>query len=347
MNQTTASSILIYGDSGVGKSSQLPNFARFVLERTGRKTRMVSVEASGAKRVASAIDAGLIIPFWLTHNPRSALPKLIRGEWPVAVNDAGSPVADASQATKLRYLPTPPAEWDEIGAYAFEGTASMAELIVDCLRREGRKIQQDVVGLYQEDGENLGAAAPSHHGAAQQDIGYLLNEAPRGLFAASKGKVLYVLFTGHEAKGVDKDTQAGSTGTVYGVGTTGTAFVGKIPKKVGTLLHFVKDSKARKIWVYFDDHPDEENQFKIWKAKADLPAHPGVMAALEKKWPGGRFELTLGNAKNPVQTLYDYMVFQEGAEKFMAEQTRELMEKVQASRDNAGAIPINVKGATK
>ncbi len=307
MAQTTASSILIYGVSDSRKTTQIPEFARFVHGQTGRKVRMVSCETAGADRIQPAVDAGIIIPYWLQDQPRSAITHIIRGDWPRPVDLAGNPTTDPSKAVRARWLPTPPQEWDQIGGYAIEGTASYAEMIIRHLIAEGRKIQEEVVGRYEEDGITLGAAAKSHYGVAQQDVLKLLAEAPRGIFNASQGKVQYILFTGHEAKGEDDQKS-----TIYGVGTSGKAAVKSIPKLVGTLLHHELDRKNAKVWAYFKPHPDLENGMIMWDAKANLPAHPAIWAQVDKKWPGGRFELTFD------QTLYHYLMFQEEAKAWVA-----------------------------
>lgn len=280
---------------------------------TGRNVRVASVETAGADRIQPAVDAGLITPYWLRENPRSAIVHLAKGNWPKAVDAAGNPTTDPAKAVAVRWLPTSPAEWESIGGYAIEGTASIAEMIIRTLTSEGRKVQEEVVGMYEEEGIKLGAAARSHFGVAQQDVLRLLAEAPRGLFDASRGRVRYILFTGHEAKG-EEDQK-----TIYGVGTTGKAAVKSIPKLVGTLLHHEIDRKSNKVWAYFRPHPDSENSMIMWDAKANLPAHPAIWAKVEQKWPGGRFELRFD------QTLYHYLKFQEEAKQYVAEVTRQLM----------------------
>ena len=311
MSQTTASSILIYGVSDARKTTQIPEFARFVYEMTGRRTRMVSCETAGADRIQPAVDAGLIIPYWLRENPRSGIVHLAKGNWPHPQQMNGQLMAKWSSC--------PSSEWDEIGGYAIEGTASIAEMILRQLVSEGRKVQEEIVSPYIEDEIKLGAAARSHFGVAQQDVLRLLAEAPRGLFDASRGKVQYVLFTGHEAKGEDDQKS-----TIYGVGTIGKAVVKSIPKLVGTLLHHEIDKAGRKVWCYFRPHPDSENGNIMWDAKANLPADPKVWALVEKKWPGGRFELSFQ------QSLYHYLKFQEEAKQFVAEQTKQMLAEMQA-----------------
>lgn len=268
---------------------------------------MVSCETAGADRIQPSVDAGLLIPFWLRDNPRSALVHAAKGNWPQPVDAQGTPVP-LERAVKLRWLPSTPAMWEEVGGYAFEGTASFAEMILRDLISSGRKVQEEVVGTYEEEGIKLGAAARSHFGVAQQDVLRLLAEAPRGLFDASKGKVQYVLFTGHESAGQDEGMP------IYGVGIIGKAAVKSVPKLVGTLLHHEVDKKSGQVWAYYKPHADLQNASMVWDAKANLPAHPAVWAAAEKRWPGGRMELRFD------QTLFDYLKFQEDAKQGVAKQ---------------------------
>jgi hypothetical protein len=322
MNQTTASAIGIYGASDTRKTSSINAFAQFVREMTGRDTRLLSSETAGADRVEPSIDAGILHPYWLFNDPRSAIRKFCRGEWPQIVQG------------KAAWVPTPAAEWAKIGGVAIEGTQSIAEQILRDLSKKGQKVKQDLAATYTEDGVVLGEVSPAHFGAAQQDVMFLLAESPRGLFQASGGLVQYVLWTGHEAKGDDESTNT----KVYGVGTVGKATVRQIPKLVATLLHYEKDRDGR-VWAYLLDHPDTENPAVLWKAKANLPAHQRIWDFVNwaKEWTGpdgtkikfekgGRFEITFD------QTLYHYLKFQHWAKQAVAQDLKQRLEREEAER---------------
>lgn len=305
---TAAASVGIYGQHDVYKTSQLVKAAEWIKKVTGRNTRWISTEVSGIGRVQPGVSAGFIVPFWLAWNVRSAIPKLCRGDWP-----GMAPVASNN---KLGWGASPQSVWDTIGACVFEGTTSFADLILQQLGKEGRRLGEDVIAPYDEEGEKLAGVGRSHYLAAQQDVKFLVINAPRSLYQASGGKVEYVFISGHESRGEDVVERGKTT---FGVGTVGSK--GTIdPRNFSMLLHFERDSKDGKMYGYFRDHPDSGNPSINWPAKADLPAHQNIWKKLVAPRPGGqgwtnnRFEI------NWEQGLAEYLQFRADGQSYTQSQ---------------------------
>ncbi len=319
---------MIYGDSNTRKTSNCGRFASYIHRVTGRACRYISAESGGQIVIQPAVDKGLVLPpIWLHSqmNPRSALRKIARGEWLVPVDATGTRTADPAKAVGVRWSVTSPEEWARIGGYIFDGVSSVGALELADLRTKHAKVgSTSETGLagpgYLGDGETLGASSKGQYGAAQQDILFLLDEPPKTLFDVSKGNVVQVLYTAHEAKGIDETTGR----TIYGIDVPGQAIMSKIPRKVGTLIHTVGVLEKRKerkpngqvvevevpaVYGYFQNHRDQQNAAIIWTAKARLPAAPAsgpaMMKALEEKWPGGRLEFDWH------QGIDDFLRFQE------------------------------------
>lgn len=322
MNVTTAESTLIYGTSRTYKSSELAQIVEWIYNHTGMRTRMISTETSSAAIFAPYIDAGLLEVLWLqrSHHPRSALRKLIRGEWPV--------VSGAGLGWRPFNLQT-----DQVGAYMFEGLTTFSELIMLDLIADGRKINEEVVGQYSEEGEKLGAAGRSHYMAAQNDIMFFLKEAPKALFNAGQGRVQHVFWTAHQNKGQDENKQ-----TVYGPATVGKALTGAIQKEVGLLIHTEElvertqvmvagkpqSREVKRVRAYFQSHPDPENPSILWQAGPRVPPSAQAMKSLAGRWPEGYLELTL----DPPSHVTDFLDLQL---KLRAQATGELVQRMKAA----------------
>lgn len=280
-----ANSLLVYGETGTFKTSNVGRFARYIYEKTGKPTRLISGDGGGWLPVQAEIDAGIIDALRVVEadQPLSLLRKLSQGYWPV--ND--------------RLVLTDPTE---IGGYAVETLTSLPTLVLRSLVRSGRKISEEVMGRFDEkievDGkstvETFGAPAKSHYGFVQNFTLDLITN-----FGALP--VDRVLFTALEGKGGDDITQQ----TVYGPATVGKAITDRLPAMVGDLLHFyaVPASTGRaEVRCYMDKHPDTQTKI-MWPAKPRLQA--GQLEAFEARWPERYFTLT------PDSGIEQYLRFQD------------------------------------
>lgn len=341
---------LIYGESGTFKTTQIKWFARYIYKKTGKPIRLISADLGGYAPCEPEVRAGLIIP-WRVSTIDNFLPvlrKLSKGYWPIVKEkDSGLP-----DKRKIQYLDlqSPSADtWNNCGGYAVESLTSIGDAEMANLVATGRKVSEEVVGVWEEkvmvDGqetkESFGAPAKSHYGFVQNAIYSTIN-------AFSSLPVEYVLFTALEAKAEEEDRT-----TIYGPSVAGKKATPKVPSWVGDCIHhdsiqvptqvpvldaagqpvmaqkLASDGKPEpgakpvpktetvmvtKVRAYFMRHPDP-------KTNVNHPAKPRIVPerweALLKKWPSGFYEPT---------TSGGFDLFLEEEDKFSDEGTADLVD---------------------
>lgn len=347
----TANSTLIYGASGTYKTTQVLALAEWIYASSGLRTRVISAETAGAETLSPGIALGFIEPLWISQDmlPRSAMRKLARGEWPVMKD--GIPIRSDKGEMKWTL------SLEGVGAYAWEGLTSISMVLSQGLKSKfasGTSVKGGGVegaGLagagYTEDGETFGSGSQSQVGSVQDTIMEILRESPKNLFVKSGGKIAHVLFTAHEARGTDELTAQ----SVYGPGTLGKALTGKISAEVGTCLHLESEiiqipakgpdpaHSKQKVWAYFRPHPDAENSRINWPAKPRVPPIKEALEALDKKFPGGRFELTTA------QSIVDYLQFQDEARESSMKVLEARRSAMQSAQKPANPSPVNAGAA--
>ena len=58
-------SLLIYGVSGAGKTTQAQELAKYVHKKLHKKVRLASMSGGGWTSVQPAVDAGILVPTYL------------------------------------------------------------------------------------------------------------------------------------------------------------------------------------------------------------------------------------------------------------------------------------------
>jgi hypothetical protein len=312
-----ANTILVYGETGTFKTSNVGRFARYIYEKTGKPTRLVSADGGGWMPVQAEIDAGIIQALRIVEaeQPLPLLRKLGQGYWPVD----GRLVLGGLE---------------DVGAYAVEGLTSIPMLLLRHLVKTGRKVSEEVIGKFTEsievDGkkveESFSAPSRSHYGFIQNFVLDMLAS-----FRALP--VERVLFTAHEGKGSDDITNQ----MVYGPATVGKAITDRLPSEVGDLLHFyavpVGTPKSRlEVRCYLDKHPDTQTQI-LWPAKTRL--QPEQLAEFTSKWPDKYFPLTLE------QGIEAYLRFQDETRRTTGATAADWKASIDAKRQVAEAAPAN------
>jgi hypothetical protein len=283
-NPASVSSLLqntmvIYGPTGSRKTSQIRAFAKYIYEKTGKKTRLISMDGGGWGTAQDYIDAGIIEPWRLVEeaNPRVAILKASRGAWPESM-DKGF----RSSSKLIESLPEKRKEaMKEVGAYAVEGWASIASVTMRYDISKGRGGAEGTVARWEErlnEGdasetpEIFGAPSRSSYGITQS----FLLDIIRNFSGLPLERVLY---TSLEGKGVDKMDGV----TNYGPATVGGAITALIPAFVGDCLHFEdfkeeegvdpKNPKQKLIKegvrAWFTKHPDAQTGV-MWPAKSRI-----------------------------------------------------------------------------
>ena len=305
-----ANSLLTYAPTGHYKTTNVGRFARYEYERTGKRTRLISADGGGWAPCQAEIDVGIIEPLRIVEadQPLPLLRKLSQGYWP---NEAGNTLTLAGL--------------DDVGAYAIEGIQSISTLLLRYIVASGRKISQEVIGLFQEkinvDNKDVnvsfGAASPSHYGLVQNEVLQLIAN-----FRALP--VDRVLFTSAEAKGKD---DINDNSTVYGPASIGKALTDKLPFEFGDLLHFssvpVGNTGKMEVRCYLVAHPDLQTKI-IWPAKPRL--QPSQLKAFDKLYPEGYYVLT------PERGIEEFLRFQDESREGLAQDARMWKASIDAAR---------------
>lgn len=304
-----ANSILIYGPTGSFKTTQAGYFAKYIYEKTGKVTRMVSTAGGGWAPLNALINGGIIIPWQVSTiaNPLPVLRKLAKGYWPRITVHEGM--------RRLELFMTTAEDWDKIGGYIWEDWTSTGDILLSDLANKQRKIGQDVVGSFEEtvivDGitvqETFAAPGQSHYNFVQKTI-HDLTAGFRSLPVDS------VLMTALESKGEEEDTRK----TIYGPGIAGKKAGPKSPAWVGDCIHMddyfvtmadASHKRGDKPGEWNPEKGEQQRTVNITKVRAyfirhadpltglHYPAKPRVepdkFKALLEKYPGGYFEPTL------------------------------------------------------
>lgn len=281
MTPEAARTIILYADSGLGKSTNAVEFAKLAYEITRKPVRLISAEVSSAIPFDPLIKIGVVQPFWFLNlkNPLPAIRRLSRGDWPVQ--------------EKGQWVWKP---WDgSAGAYINEGLTSLSEsLLEDGRDKQRMTAEQKEKAFTEEDGGEKFLFAKS----SMSNYDFVQAEMLRNLKAFGGLPIWRILWTAHELKGEDEDTKM----AIRGPGLVGKAKTGAIQKYCSMLIHLEGYSEAvgfaegkeklsfvrtkRRAW--FVPHPDVLFEKITYPAKVTIPIDN--VGLLHKQYPHGYFE---------------------------------------------------------
>lgn len=207
-------SILLYGVSGAGKTTQGQEFAAAVQKRTSRKTRLVSCTGGGWTSIQPVVELGLIEPLFVPDRdfPVETIDKLSKGYWPEHPADPLSPLLP----------PEKQKDWKDVGGVMFDSLTEMcAWMMTGAVAREAAgqiKISAQPI-RFQDGATQFGTPSIAHFGVFQGRIEDCVRNS-KGL----DGR--YILWTALELKSVDVEL---SKLPVYGpdiIGKAKTAVAG-------------------------------------------------------------------------------------------------------------------------
>lgn len=301
------SSVLIYGDSGVGKSTHLAHAAEWLVNRYGKPVRVVTIEPSSTIVFEPLVAQGKVELVFITPNDSvfRALRRLSKGEWP------------SEQGWR---------SWDgSVCAYIIEGMQSLGEALLEECRRNGYfKGEQKEVSVALE-GEFVIPASRSMYGVAQSE----LLDTIRG-FSALPG-LNYVLWSTHESKGIEEDTAA----QIRGPALVGTARTASVPKYFSIVLHIDRFSRPvgtgenriiesrRRVWL--TSHPDPQQPHIHYPAKVVLPV--ASIPLFEQRFPQPYFDPVVqkeGDSVRLTPSLADVLAAKEFALQAASQQKKEV-----------------------
>lgn len=292
-----ARSGIIYGDSGSLKSTAAKHFARYIYERTGKRTLLLSMDGGGWGPMEPEIQAGIILAYKGNMQvPLPVLRKISQGYWP---EDSGETEISKTNLRKI--------DWSEFGGLIVEGVTSISQALMRHLADNGIKTGEEATSKFSQQVivdrvvtvESFAGNSKGHYGFVQNTLYSLITN-----FISLPCE--YVLFTGLESRTEEDDRT-----TVYGPQVAGKKMTNLIPSYVGDCIHAqcfgverivqVPDpaDKTKKIAstvidtivrMYFNKHPDP-NTGIMFPAKPRVA--PEMIPELDKRFPGGYFQPTI------------------------------------------------------
>lgn len=237
----SATTILLYGRSNSGKSTQIGVLAEHVYKTTGLNTRLATADKGGIDSIMPYVQLGIIEPIEIGEtDPWIFLNKVVRGY----IRDAaGKWVLDKERNAK-------------IGFYAFESLRGIAEcLMLDMARKAGQGINigggANIAFGVKGDGEELKISGSNmaHYGVAQSRM-------TDEVWESQKLPAQYILWT----SSVSKDEDGVSAGKVLGPDVIGKALTAEVPR----WFHFTmrldvlpaQQGKGERHLLYLGTHTD-------------------------------------------------------------------------------------------
>jgi energy-coupling factor transporter ATP-binding protein EcfA2 len=188
-------SILVYGVSGAGKTTQIQELAKHVHRKLGKKVRLVSCSGGGWTSIQPAIDAGIVIPTYIRGRnfPIETIDKMTKGFWPADPADPSSPLIPIEKQS----------DWKDVGGVAFDSLTEGCEWMMSYINSQeaAGKIKVSAQSANFKDGDtNYGTPSMAHYGNVQSRIADFVaqSKALRGV---------YVLWTALELKASDDNSR--------------------------------------------------------------------------------------------------------------------------------------------
>lgn len=199
-------SLLIYGVSGAGKTTQIAELAKWVYRKTGKKTRLVSCSGGGWTSILPAIQAGIVIPTYIRSRefPVETLDKMTKGWWPSDPDDSNSPLL-APEKQDLK----------DVGAVAFDSMTEACEWMMSYITNAeaaGKMKISSQPMKFRDGATDFGSPSMAHYGNIQTRITDFVTNT-KGLSG------MYVMWTALELKSTDDNSRL----PLYGPDVSGKA----------------------------------------------------------------------------------------------------------------------------
>ena len=257
---------LIYGATGTYKTSQIGQAALYILDKYGKKTRLVSADGGGWAPIQSLVDAG-IVEVWPIRNRQyviESIDKACQGWWPLDPADPMSEIVSPLDARcKLR----------DIGMIAYEGLTSFGSAIMGKLKTPGVQLSQDP-NYVLRDGQT------DYAGGSLAAFGFVQDRVYDFVMKTHMIPVIEkVLWTALEAKGEEQGTKI----PIFGPDIEGKKATGKAGQWFGNMFHMEAgqtevgvDTESKtlslktQVYMYFKNHADPVSRI-VFPAKIRAP----------------------------------------------------------------------------
>lgn len=287
-------SILCYGKSDTGKSTQFRYLAEYIWKKHRRKSRLIALDRGSLWGPSQdLVDEGIVIPYEFQtaseFNPMAVMRKFRRGEVPKG-GIINMPTRVQNNG-KVQYKPN--TEWlsweqqpeeDRPLLIGIDSITSFAtSFMSDAKQKNIRMGNESGAAPREEEGEVSGTNTQTHYGDAHLEVLDMMN-------AIQALPIEIAYFTALEDTGTDDS--GGSKRVVLGPATVGKAIVGVIPQRVQNNFHLTSEGIGAKkiVKAWYSAHPSDIPSL-TWPSKVGLLPHE--LPEFWKKYPDGNIKLSL------------------------------------------------------
>lgn len=200
--------ILLYGDTGDGKTALVGEFAEYIFKKDKKKTRLYSMDRGGLRTVRPYIDLGIIeVEILGDGDPWVFLHNAVRGR----VRDAQGKWVEAKR--------------EDIGFYAFESMTSGADALMQSL------------ALKAAAGVNIGGGGNVNFTIAEEGQTIKVGGNNQSHYGVVQGRIVQEVWESQRLPGwlmwtasAKRDEDQNSSGRILGPQIAGKALTGEVPR---------------------------------------------------------------------------------------------------------------------
>lgn len=254
---------LIFGASGSRKTSNLGLVAMYVMEKYGKRTRLVTCDGGGFDVLLPLVEQGIVEP-WVVINRGNfveSIDLVSQGYWPIDPENPLSAMKPPSEDT-----------WKQFGFLAIEGLTSIGDAIINYFSSKKTRLSQDPAYSYVDGSKTYSGANMSYFGEAQKLLQVFVNNTHVLPFDK-------VIWTALEGRGEEEGTKA----PVYGPAIVGKKSTGKATQWFGNSVHIEMavteegtDEKTKQVrlntrpFMYLRPHADPVSRI-VFPCKTRAP----------------------------------------------------------------------------
>lgn len=276
-------SMIIYGESGDTKTSQLYHLAKYIIKKTGKKLRLISADGGGYSpfedpspdpffKGKSLIESGWVEAFDISYRQYALadMRRLAEGYWPRKYKGD----LQGYFKNEERCLTTPE-EWEGLAGYLIEGITSISKLLLNHIADQDGAVGFKKSFEYDEEGYKISGLQEGHYGIVQKEI-YKIQ-----VHGFGRLPIDWCIWTALVAKGTDK-----RTGTkVFGPKSAGDATTFEIPSWFMDCMHLSQETitsaegkgVVKKV-AWFRQHNDIELDIPyLCKARISPELYPKLL----------------------------------------------------------------------